>query len=142
LAKAASSGFGRLDAALFKPLICSSSVTAGLRAPPQLHRFGHRSTLYTFLDDKRNVCLATDAYEQPTHDPHDSYFLQWLQTYDMVSHLETYVAPTTPVTIPELGWTLRKPTVYVVRVQPAGNTTHTTARYKESKTGRPAPASC
>jgi len=101
----------------------------------QLHRFGHRCTVYTFLDSKRNVCLATDAYELPTHDPHDSKFLQWLATYGMVSQLETYVAPAVPVTVPELGWTLLKPTIYVVRVLPAGNTAHTTSRYKERKAG-------
>lgn len=91
--------------------------------------------MYTFLDSKRNVCLATDAYELPTHDPHDSKFLQWLATYGMVSQLETYVAPAAPVTVPELGWTLLKPTIYVVRVLPAGNTAHTTSRYKERKAG-------
>lgn len=99
----------------------------------QLHRFGHRSTIYTFMDNKRNVCLATDSYEFPTHDPHDSYFLQWLDTYGMVERLETYVGPTAPVTVLELGWTLRKPTVYVVRVLPSGNTAHTCARHKERK---------
>ena len=73
-------------------------------------------------------CVDADTYDFPTHDPKDSAFLRWLERYGLLERLETYKAPSRPIVIPELGWKLIRPTIYVCRVPPSGNITGTCTR--------------
>eukprot|EP00238_Polyblepharides_amylifera_P011015 CAMPEP_0196594860 /NCGR_PEP_ID=MMETSP1081-20130531/79465_1 /TAXON_ID=36882 /ORGANISM="Pyramimonas amylifera, Strain CCMP720" /LENGTH=324 /DNA_ID=CAMNT_0041919235 /DNA_START=94 /DNA_END=1068 /DNA_ORIENTATION=+ len=99
----------------------------------ELWEVGHRCPVYAFLDNKRNVCLATDCFEMPTHDPHDSPFMSWLAKYGLAELMETYSEPTERgVVVPELGWALKRPTIYVVRIPPCGNTKSSCMIWKQN----------
>mmetsp|Transcript_7474 Transcript_7474/g.14170 ORF Transcript_7474/g.14170 Transcript_7474/m.14170 type:complete len:349 (+) Transcript_7474:243-1289(+) len=96
----------------------------------ELHQEGHRTKFYTFMDQHRNIVIATDSYEFPTHDASDSAFLRWLARYGLLERVETYKGPSQAYVIEELGWNLIRPTIYIVRMLPGGNVDNSCARTK------------
>mmetsp|Transcript_28620 Transcript_28620/g.62668 ORF Transcript_28620/g.62668 Transcript_28620/m.62668 type:complete len:311 (-) Transcript_28620:13-945(-) len=94
---------------------------------------GHRFLFYTYMDQRRNMVIATDSYDYPTHDPSDLPFLRWVQRFGLLERLETFAAPSGhPAVVEELSWRLIRPFVYVVRIPPSGNCKATTLRFHDA----------